>query len=188
MIVSLVILFSVSLILRAGELINSDVTYADGTYTIYMEIDINSDISRTREILLDYRQTPRYNENIIKSELLKTTSSGKKIGRVEIRDCLLIFCRNLVQIQEMEQLSTGAIRIHVIPERSDYRTADYLWRFVPGADGVTRLRINAVIAPKIGVPPVIGPALISHKLKTRMIGVINRLEKLSRQDYRNETN
>ena len=187
-IVSLVILFSVSQIIRAGEVIKSDVTYDNGVYSINVIMDINGDISRTREILLDYSQTPRYNDNIIKSELLKTTVTGKKIGRVVIRDCLLFLCRTLVQVQEMEKLSSGDIQIHVIPERSDYNTGDYMWHITPGPYGVTRLRVNAVIAPKISVPPVIGPVLISHKLKTRMIGVINKLERLSRQDYGTKTN
>lgn len=166
----------------AGELIKSDVTYDDGVYLIEIAMDIGGDIEKTREILLDYGQTPRYNENIIKSELLNITDSGKKIGRVEIRDCLLLICRNLVQIQEMEKLSSGAITIHVIPAKSDYRTADYLWRFIPRPDGMTRLLVNAVIAPRIKVPPVIGPMLIARKLKQRMLDVVNKLEILSQPE------
>jgi len=166
----------------AGELIQSDVTYNGGVYLIDIAMDIRGDIDKTRAILLDYGQTTHYNENIVKSELLSVTDSGKKIGRVEIRDCLLLFCRNLVQIQEMDKLASGAIRIHVLPENSDYRTGDYLWRFIPRPGGVTRLLINAVIAPKIRVPPVIGPFVIARKLKQRLIDVVNKLEKLSQRD------
>ena len=169
-------------ILCAGELIKSDVTYDGGVYTIDVAMDIDGDMDKTREILLDYSQTTRYNDNIIKSELMEITDSGTKIGRVEIRDCLLLFCRNLVQIQEMDKLPSGDIRIHVIPEQSDYRTADYLWSFKSRPDGNTRLQVNAVIAPRVGIPPLIGPIMIARKLKRRLIDVVNKLEILSRQD------
>ena len=181
-IVSFVFCLSGPRIIFAGELIQSDVTYHDGVYLIDIAMDIRADIDKTRAILLDYGQTTNYNENIVKSELLSVTASGKKIGRVEIRDCLLFFCRNLVQIQEMDKLASGAIRIHVLPENSDYRTGDYLWRFIPRPGGMTRLLINAVIAPKIRVPPVLGPFVIARKLKQRLINVVNKLENLSQHD------
>ena len=168
--------------LCAGELIKSDVTYDGGVYSIDIAMDINGNMDKTREILLDYSQAPHYNDNIIKSELMEITDSGTKIGRVEIRDCLLLFCRVLVQIQEMDKLPSGDIRIHVIPEQSDYRTADYLWRFKSRPDGNTRLLITAMIEPRIGVPPLIGPIMIARKLKQRLIEVVNKLEMLSRQD------
>ena len=181
-VIFLVICFAVPPVCFAGQLIQSDVSYAEGVYLIDVTMDIGGDIDKAREILLDYGQTPRYNQNIIKAELLDITDSGMKIGRVEIRDCLLLLCRNLVQIQEMEKLSSGNIRIHVIPDKSDYRTADYLWRFIPQANGMTRLLINAVIAPKVRVPPLIGPIMVARKLKLRMVDVVNRLERLSQPD------
>ena len=166
----------------AGELIRSDVSFHDGVYSIDVAMDIGGNMDKTREILLDYSQAPHYNDNIIKSELMEITDSGTKIGRVEIRDCLLLFCRNLVQIQEMDKLPSGNIRIHVIPEQSDYLTADYLWSFKSRPDGNTRLQINAMIAPRIEVPPLIGPIMIARKLKRRLIEVVKKLEILSRQD------
>lgn len=180
-VIFIAIFFSTTPEIFAGELIRSDVTYNDGVYSIEIIMDIGGDIDKTREILLDYGQTRYYNDNIVKSELLNITDSGKKIGRVEIRDCLLFFCRTLVQIQEMDKLTSGAIRIHVLPENSDYRTADYLWRFIPRPGGMTRLLVNAVIAPRVRVPPVVGPFIIARKLKQRLIAVVNKLEKLSQR-------
>lgn len=168
----------------AGELIRSDVAYHRGAYSIEIAMDIRGDINKIRAILLDYNQTPRYNNNITESELLGITDSGIRIGRVVIHDCLLSICRDLIQIQEMDKLPTGGIRIHVLPDKSDYRTADYLWRFIPRPKGITRLLVNAIIAPRISVPPLIGPWLIARKLKQRLIGVINRLEQLSQRDIK----
>lgn len=178
------LLLAVTRGITAAELIRSEVSYHDGAFSIEIAMDIRAGIDSTREILLDYNQTPRYNDNITSSELLGVSADGKMLGRVVIRDCVLSICRELVQMQEMDRLPTGGVRIHVIPEQSDYRTADYLWRFRRRPEGTTRLLVDAIIAPRIDMPPLIGPWIIARKIKQRLISVVNKLEKLSQHNGR----
>jgi len=180
--VCLVLVISAHQNLFAADLIDSTVTYVDGVYSINIVMDIKGDLDKTREILLDYDQTTRYNDNIVRAELLYSTPSGKHIGRVEIRDCLLFFCRTLVQVQELEKLASGDVRINILPEQSDYTFGEYLWQLTPGSGGATHLQVSASLAPKITVVPLIGPALIAQKLKKRLIKVMEKLERLSDQD------
>ena len=173
-------------VLCAGELISSQVDYDDGNFSINVVMNINADMDKTRDVLMDYKQTALYNDNIVKVEFLYSTPSGKQVGRVEIRDCLLIFCRTLVQVQELEKLPTGDIRIHVLPDQSDYHKGEYLWQLSSGPDGITHLKVDATIAPRITIPPLIGPVLIAQKLKKRMINVITKLERLSQPDNKRQ--
>ena len=164
---------------RAGELIHVFTEHEKGIYTIDVEMEIDGDIELIRELLLDFGKLSHYNENMTSAKLLYSTGPDSNVGRIEIKDCLLFFCLTLVQVQETRRLPSGNIETRILPEQSDFHKGESLWQFIATKEGKLRIRIHAVMAPKIYVPPVFGPIIISSKLKKRIINMIKELEILA---------
>lgn len=177
------LLAAVPHIVMAGDVIEASVSHDDGVYSLIVEMQLHGNANRIRELLIDFNKMGLYNESVVRSTRLYSLGPQVVVGRIEIRDCILFFCSTLVQVQKIRKLPSGDLQVTILPELSDYRMGKSLWHIVPQPNGNTRLRIEAVMEPKIWVPPLIGPSMVANLLKTRALSMMNSLETLSQSHF-----
>jgi len=164
----------------AGRVIQASVSHDDGVYSLLVEMEIQADAHSIRKLLTDFDKMGLYNESVVDSSRWYSPEPQVVVGRIEIRDCVLFFCATLVQVQKIRELPSGDLQVTILPHLSDYSMGKSLWHIVQQADGSTRLRVEAVMAPKLWVPPLIGPAMVSNLLKERALSMMENLETLTR--------
>lgn len=164
---------------EAGHVIQAFASYDHGVYTFSVEMEVHSDAENVRELLIDFDKMKIYNTSIVQSNRLNFPDPQVILGRIEIRDCILFFCVDLVQVQKIQQLASGDLQVTILPEFSDYRMGKSLWHITQQDKEHTLLQVDAVMEPKIWVPPLIGTALVSNLLKNRAISMIEGLESLT---------
>jgi len=166
----------------AGSVIEASASDNNGVYSLTVEMQLQGNADRIRTLLTDFNKMGLYNKSVVHSSRLYSLDAQTIVGRIEIKDCIFFFCSTLVQVQKIHTLPSGDLQVTIFPKLSDYRMGKSQWHIVSQPDGSTRLRIKAVMEPKIWIPPLIGPALVTDLLKERSIGMMENLEKLSQAD------
>ncbi len=176
------LLVAIPNLVTAGTVIEASVSHNDGVYSLVVEMQLKGNANRIRELLIDFNKMGLYNVSVVRSTRLYSLGPQVVVGRIEIRDCIFFFCSTLVQVQKIRTLPSGDLQVTILPELSDYRMGKSLWHIVPLPNGSTRLRIEAVMEPKVWIPPLIGPSLVANLLKTRALSMMESLEKLSQSN------
>ncbi|MCP4699759.1 MAG: SRPBCC family protein [Gammaproteobacteria bacterium] len=176
----LVLCFAFSSAAKAGDIIQASVKHDDGVYSLLVEMQIQRSARSIRELLTDFDKMKLYNKSVIESRRLRSSDPQVTLGRIEMKDCVLFFCTKLVQVQETRKLANGDLQVTILPRFSDYRMGKSIWHIASQEDGSTRLRIDAVMEPKLWVPPLVGPAMVSDLLKNRALSMMENLEALAR--------
>lgn len=169
----------ISNVCKAGHVIQASTNYDHGVYTFFVEMEVHSNAENVRELLVDFDKMKIYNASVVQSDRWNSSDPQVILGRIEIRDCILFFCVDLVQVQKIQQLASGDLQVTILPEFSDYRMGKSLWRITQHDKEHTLLQVDAVMEPKIWVPPLIGTALVSNLLKNRAISMMEGLESLA---------
>jgi len=178
----LVLLIAIFNTLEAGHLIQATTSYDHGIYSLFVEMEIHGNANNIRELLVDFDKMKSYNSSIIHSKRWNSPEPQVILGRIEIKDCILFFCATLVQVQKIQRLPSGDLQVTILPQFSDYSMGKSLWHITQQNNEHTLLQIEAEMAPKLWVPPLIGPSLVSNLLKKRAITMIEGLETLAHVD------
>lgn len=161
----------------AGEVLDSYVGTNGDHYILRIDMLINAETERVRQLLTDYNHLDRLSHSITRSELLETNPPNYRI-RVTTDGCMLFFCRELVQVQAVTELSNDYILVTVLPEMSDFTYSRNMWRIRPQAGG-TRVTYSSDLVPGFWIPPLIGTSIFKHKLLEETRQLIENLEQLA---------
>lgn len=172
----LVVIFSASTSL-AGEVLDSHVGRNGKHYLLRIDMLIDADTDRVRQLLTDYAQLDRLSNSITRSELLESHAPRYRV-RVTTDGCVFLFCRELVLMQEVTELDDGYILVTVLPEMSDFAYSRNMWR-IRAQKGRTRVTYSSDLVPDFWIPPLIGPALFKNKLLEESREIIENLERLA---------
>ena len=162
----------------AGEVMAVAVQHFDQRYVV--EIDARFDVSaeRLRAVLTDYAHLGRINDSIRRSEVIETNSAQHHCVLTEAEVCVALFCKQIVQVQDVSVLPDGSILATMRPTRSDFRYGVARWDFWEDTAG-TRMRFRSEIEPAFWVPPLIGPWLIQRALQAETLKSVANLERLA---------
>lgn len=163
---------------HAGEVMDVAVQRFDRRYVV--EIDTRFDVpaERLRVLLTDYAHLDRINDSIRRSEVIETLSPQHHSVLTEAEVCVALFCKHIVQVQDVSVLPEGSILATVRPTRSDFSYGVARWDFWESAGG-TRMRFRSEIEPAFWVPPLIGPWLIQRALHAEALKSVANLERLA---------
>jgi len=178
----LVLFFVIFNTSTAGHLIQATASYDDGIYSLSVEMEVHGNADSIRNLLVDFDKMKSYNSSVIHSKRLSSPEPQTTLGSIEIKDCILFFCATLVQVQKIQQLPSGDLQVTILPQFSDYSMGESHWHIIQQNKEHTLLHIDAVMAPKLWVPPLIGPSLVSNLLKNRAITMMEGLETLAHVD------
>ena len=102
-----------------------------------------------------------------------------------MRDCVVVFCADMVQIVDFKPLGPGKLSAVVDGEQSDFSYGRLSWNLTesPGTSAtstpLTHLVFRAEIEPGFWVPPVVGPWMVKKKLRELAVGITHNLEKVA---------
>lgn len=164
----------------AGDIRYFEVTREDGVYTVTTEVIIDAPVQRVRTVLTDYAALPQINDSVKSVQVLSTTpEQGVTRIQSDIYMCVLLFCMNVHQVQDMIDVKPGDLRAFIIVEESNFAHGRSYWRTYAGAQAnTTLLHWTAVLEPDFWVPPAIGPLLIRRKLEEEALETIAGIEQV----------
>jgi len=161
----------------AGEVLDSHVDTYKGHYLLGIDMLIDADTERVHQLLTDYAHLDRLSHSITRSEVLQSTPPNYRL-RVTTDGCLLFFCRELVQVQDVTELNDGYILVTVLPEMSDFSYSRNMWR-IRAQNNRTRVTYSSDLVPDFWIPPLIGTSIFKHKLLEETRQLIENLEQLA---------
>ena len=162
---------------HAGDVMEVDVIHDSGVYTLSLEAWISSPVSKVHHMLTDYTHLELVNPAVKKSYIIETYNPDYHRVHTLIEACVVFFCKRLIQVWDVEHQSDHIIMATIVPELSNFRSGNANW-VLREESGGTRLRFTTQLEPSFWVPPLIGPWLISYKLRKEVLESVNNLERL----------
>lgn len=163
---------------NAGEIVAVGVERFGDRYVVEIDARFAAPPERLRALLTDYAHLGRINDSIRHSEVMEVNSPQHHCVRTEAEVCVTVFCKRIVQVQDVSVLPDGDILATVRPTRSDFSYGVARWKFWQEPAG-TRMRFRSEIEPAFWVPPLIGPWLIQRALHAETLKSVHNLERLA---------
>ena len=132
----------------AGEVLTTEVTHADGRYTVRFDMRLAAPPERLKYRLTDYANYKTYFESFPESEILGLAPDGALRVHLKLHSCVLFFCRTVAITKEIVEHADGTIVARIDPTASDFREATEHWRALPD-NGSTRLQYRWILKYKI---------------------------------------
>lgn len=161
---------------RAAELKEIEVSDREGVYQVSIEVVVAAPLGEVWGLVSDPRNLARLSPGTRESFLLPHAS--KKRLRVVLHPCLLIFCRDLVKISDVDYLPPHRIRYTAIPGAGDFDTALETLEFTAHGDR-TLMHYDAVLDPAFPVPNLLGSWLIEKIIGGDLRRTAGRIEELA---------
>ena len=169
--------FSYSIIVFSGEVIKSDVSHNKGSYSASLVMHINAPTKKVYRLFTNYDDLARLSDNITESEIIDEDPPEYTVV-VKTHNCVLFFCKDLKQTQQVLELGEGYIAVEDIKGQSDFIYAESHWHISPYKKG-TRVTFKSEMKPGFWIPPLIGPWYFKKRMLKETKNMIERLEKLA---------
>lgn len=149
--------------LLAGDILTSSVNHDGDIYSLLVTARIDAPIDIVYQSITDFDNLVAINPAIEESQLLAMPKAGIQRVRSVIKVCILVFCKRVVQVQDVIMKEGYVIEAVILPEHSDFRSGFSRWQLTTSGASTVLLFTNT-FEPDFWVPPVIGPWLIKRKL------------------------
>ncbi len=146
----------------ASEVKQADISFTGNAYQYQFTIELLAPIAIVRDIVTDYDNLARINDDIVQSEILERYDDQRLKRRMWLNHCVLVFCFDLYFVEEVEELADGTITTTVIAAESNFRRGYSKWRIDAVSATVTRISVEAEQEPEFWIPPVIGPMIFKR--------------------------
>ena len=160
---------------RAGGVLDSSVNYDAGVYTLSIEARIDAPADLVYRLITDYDHLHDINPAIRESRILRTFSPEKHRIRTVTRVCVLFYCRDVTENQDMMQSPGYTIEAVILPQDSDFRRGRAHWRLTAEGDS-TVMQFHAELVPDFFLPPLIGPWLIRREMVNQITEIVMIIE------------
>ena len=174
-VVSLCLLLAAA-ITHASEAVEADVTYEAGVYTLNVHARIVAPPTKVRDMLTAYDHLERVNPAVKESWVIYTFSPLHHRVHTRIDACVAFYCKQLLQVWDVEENPDGDIMATIVPEASNFKSGYARW-ILREVNGKTSLHFMTVLEPSFWVPPLIGPWLIRYTLRREALESIENLER-----------
>ena len=161
----------------SGEIIKSEVSYQNKSYNARLEMLIHAPTKKVYALFTDYDNLSRLSNTITDSELLDSEHPEYTV-LVKTHNCVLFFCKDLQQTQQVLELGDGHISVEDIKGQSDFIHADSQWHIRATEKG-TQITFTSEMQPDFWLPPILGPWYFKKSMITQTKNMIDRLEVLA---------
>lgn len=173
----LLLYFSWVITVFAGEVIHSHVQHEGDTYHASIEMQINAPSKEVYALFTDFNYLSRLSDNITDSHIIEEDPPEYTV-LVETHNCVLFFCKDIQQTQQVSELGEGYISVDDVKGQSDFVFASSRWHIRPHKEG-TRVSFSSEMKPDFWLPPFLGPWLFKKSLIEETQNMIEQLEKLA---------
>ena len=177
-IISIVTGFLASAPVSAGTIERLEAGHADNRYTLSFEVVLDAERDKVWRIMTDYENLPRLSKVITESHILKTEHSLQHRVDVTFHACILIFCKTMKKVVDIQVWPQNDIIVIGDPALSDFSYSVERWR-VSAEGNRTRLYYTAEMVPDFFIPPVIGPWLVKSFLQKEIKATAIQVEALA---------
>lgn len=166
-----------SSLIYSGEVIQSHVSNEGGRYKASLDMLIEASADDVYELFTDFNNLSQLSKNITSSQLL-SNNPPEYIVEVKTHNCVLFYCKDLMQTQQVLELNDGRITVNDIQGKSDFIYARTSWHIREHEDE-TRVSFSTEMKPDFWLPPLIGPWLFKKRMIKETQTMIDRLEELA---------
>ena len=164
--------------LQAAELLDIDVEYEDGVYTMVSTVHFNAPLENMFTVFRSWEYSEQFSSTIVESRDMAPDAEGRPQYFSKMRGCVLFFCKSFVRQGSVELEQNRLVRAIANPETSDFKLVEEEWTFSVVEDG-TVVVYDLRFTPDFWVPPGIGPYFIKRKLKNDGSDAIDRIEAIA---------
>jgi len=143
--------------------------------TAVADIDVPHEVAFS--ILTDYEHLELLDPKVLDSRVLERPSPNVALVWMRVRGCVAFICKELEQVERVEENSPGEIVVTVLPERSDVKLENARWQLAPTEHG-TRLSYTLEMEPGSWVP-VFGRGSVERQLRASFRNALNAIEQLA---------
>lgn len=161
----------------SGEVIHSNVSHDGETYKASIEMQIEATSEKVYALFTDFNYLSRLSGNITNSEIVEEEPPEYTV-QIDSHNCVLFFCIEIQQTQQVIELGEGYISVEDIKGKSDFVYAESHWHIRPYEEG-TRVTFSTTMEPDFWLPPLIGPWFFERGLISETKKMIEQLEKLA---------
>lgn len=146
-----------------GEILESSIALDDARYRAFVRARIDAPPRAVYDTITDYPALPAITPSIRSAEVLQVLGPGRHRIETVTEACILIFCKDVRLVQDVEQRDGWRLEAVTLPGVSDFKSGLARWRLLP-VEGGTELHFTQVFEPDFWVPAVIGPWMIERLL------------------------
>ena len=158
----------------------TEATHDDERYKLTFEVVLNAGRDKVWQIMTDYNRLTRVSKVIVESRILKQEDENRHRVGVTLHACILIFCKTMKKVVDIEARPQDDIVVTGVPALSDFSYSVEHWE-VSAEGAKTRLRYSAEMVPDFFIPPLIGPWLVKSFLQREIRGIAIKVEELAGQ-------
>jgi len=152
-----------------------EVSEDGGVYQIKLATVIDARAEYVYRVLTDYVHLHRLHPSIIQSDILPSPGAGIVRIRTRILDCILIFCMELDRVEDISELPPYHVHATIVPSMCNFHSGKADWR-IEDMGGHSQLIYEAQMKPDFTVIPLIGPYLVTRKLRDEMASSLGKIE------------
>lgn len=169
---------------REGPLV---VARHGAAYAITFEAVLDAAPHQVYAVLSDYARLGELSPAIVSVRVTPAPGGRGERVRSVLRSCVWMFCRSVVEVQDVVGAHGQALVGRIVPGEGDFERGWTVWR-VAAVRGGTRVRYEASFVPAFWVPPLIGAWAIERSLRADFESSMPVLERLARRRAREEGN
>lgn len=151
------------------------VFHRDNTYYVSFDAVVDAPAQKVYRLLSDYAHLDRLSPAIIAVTVQPSPRGTGTRVRSVLRSCFLVFCKNVVEVEDVTQSDGQTIAAEIVPGAGDFRGGYTHWR-IEAAGPRTRLHYEATRTPSFGIPPLIGSRMIKATMRNYLESSTVRLE------------
>jgi len=150
-------------VLLAGKILESSVIHDGAVYRLSITARLEAPLAVVYQSITDFSNLAAINPSIEESQVLESQGSGRQRVRSVVRVCILVFCKRVVQVQDVTLVNYRTVVATMVPGAGDFRAGLARWELT-AVGTATDLHFTETFEPGFWVPPIIGPWLIEKKL------------------------
>jgi hypothetical protein len=151
------------------------VTKQGRVYQVQITFDVAASVHQVMAVLTDYGFPDRMNPKVT-SKIVISHQGGITRVRVEIRNCVIFFCKNVTLTQDVTVVA-DTIQVDVVADQSDFRSGYFHWRVTRSDNGGSHIAFESVMEPDFFIPPIIGGFIVRKRLRKEILAAAKNLER-----------
>jgi len=167
---------------RAGTLEYARVEAVGDRYQVDLAVRLEAPPARVLAVVRDPERLTEVSDVIAAVNILERPTGNRYLREALIETCVFVFCFKTTMVEWIVDEPDGVILTDIVPERSDFAYGRSRWTVRPTDSGATRVTLESEREPSFWVPPVIGPWMMTRKLKHETLAALARIEELAFED------
>jgi hypothetical protein len=147
------------------------------TYHVTFDAVVDAPAQKVYRLLSDYTHLDRLSPAIIAVTVQPMPQGAGQRVRSTLRSCFLVFCRDVVEVEDVTRSDGQTIAAEIVPGEGDFQGGYSRWRIYAAGDR-TQLHYEAARTPAFWVPRLVGSWLIEATMRNQLVASVARIERV----------